>query len=289
MTYGKQFSGPKVDHVREIADRLVAMAESGNLVGAMRSTIIRSRAGDGSVPCQTWSFNNQLLTMLAGTEDARGYRQWEQVGRHVVKGAKAFSILAPKMATRTDPDPITGEDVKHQVCVGFLAVPVFRIEDTEGVDVAHADFSPPAVPPLSAVAAHWGIAVEYGPTRGGEYGYYQGRGGEATERIHLSSHDPEVFYHEIAHAAHYRVTTETLDRGQAVDKEVVAEFSAAILAEITGTTATNPQTHLNYMRGYAGDTDKLVRWMVRMMDTVAQVVVRILDAAEQAEAQAAAA
>jgi len=29
------------------------------------------------------------------TEDARGFRQWQKVGRRVKKGAKAFYILAP--------------------------------------------------------------------------------------------------------------------------------------------------------------------------------------------------
>jgi hypothetical protein len=35
------------------------------------------------------------LTALAGTHDARGYRQWQQSDRHVKKGAKAFTIFAP--------------------------------------------------------------------------------------------------------------------------------------------------------------------------------------------------
>ncbi len=37
-------------------------------------------------PSSKWSFGNQLLMLLAGTSDARGYRQWQDVGRHVMKG-----------------------------------------------------------------------------------------------------------------------------------------------------------------------------------------------------------
>ncbi len=33
--------------------------------------------------------------LMNETEDARGFRQWEKVGRRVKKGAKAFYILAP--------------------------------------------------------------------------------------------------------------------------------------------------------------------------------------------------
>jgi len=32
---------------------------------------------------------------IANTGDARGYRQWQKVGCHVKKKAKAFTILAP--------------------------------------------------------------------------------------------------------------------------------------------------------------------------------------------------
>src|SRR4051794_40846156 len=41
-----------------------------------------------------WSLCNQLLVLLAGTADARGYRQWQEGGRHVKKGAKSIRILA---------------------------------------------------------------------------------------------------------------------------------------------------------------------------------------------------
>ncbi|MDG7015963.1 MAG: hypothetical protein JRM82_01145, partial [Nitrososphaerota archaeon] len=34
-------------------------------------------------PASKWSFGNQLLMLLAGTEDARGYRQWMDAKRYV--------------------------------------------------------------------------------------------------------------------------------------------------------------------------------------------------------------
>jgi hypothetical protein len=33
--------------------------------------------------------------LLAGTSDARGFGQWDEAGRWVVKGTKAFHILGP--------------------------------------------------------------------------------------------------------------------------------------------------------------------------------------------------
>jgi hypothetical protein len=46
-------------------------------------------------PSSNWSMGNQLLMLLAGTSDARGYKQWQEVGRQVRLHSKAFYILGP--------------------------------------------------------------------------------------------------------------------------------------------------------------------------------------------------
>ena len=81
-----------------------------------------------NIPASRWSLLNRTLMFFAGTIDARGFRQWEEVGRHVKKGSKAFTILAPRFIKKD-----TEEDKEAKsILVGFLAVPVFRVEDTEG-------------------------------------------------------------------------------------------------------------------------------------------------------------
>src|SRR5205085_1120822 len=72
---------------------IVGLFESGNLPAAIAQTTIQRLADD--CPSAAWSLGNQLLALLAGTSDARGYKQWAEVGRHVKKGARAFRILAP--------------------------------------------------------------------------------------------------------------------------------------------------------------------------------------------------
>ena len=52
-------------------------------------------------PCDRWSFTNKILMLIQGTADARGYRQWQEAGRHVKKGAHAIHILAPRLVTVT--------------------------------------------------------------------------------------------------------------------------------------------------------------------------------------------
>ncbi len=62
--------------------------------------------------CRNWSWGNQLLVILNGFTDARGFRQWEQVGRKVKKGEKAFYILGPMMKKVQNEE--TGEEKVEQ-------------------------------------------------------------------------------------------------------------------------------------------------------------------------------
>jgi hypothetical protein len=81
----------------EAANRIVDSFRSGNLPKSLAPVFIRR---NDDIPCRKWSWNNQLITALAGHDDARGFRQWKQVGRSVKKGEKSFSILAPVTVKR---------------------------------------------------------------------------------------------------------------------------------------------------------------------------------------------
>ena len=48
-------------------------------------------------PSVKWSLCNRLTMLMNNTDDARGYRQWQEVGRQVKPGSKAFYILAPRV------------------------------------------------------------------------------------------------------------------------------------------------------------------------------------------------
>ena len=78
-----------------------------------------------------------------------GFRQWEQLGRHVEKGQKGYAILAPvigKFASKTPANPMSwrqlapreaplpGEKVKSEM-VGAKVAHVFDISQTTGPDV----------------------------------------------------------------------------------------------------------------------------------------------------------
>lgn len=238
--------GIAMDRVAEATEELVRLFESGNLPAAIAPLVWT--AGRTDRPSDAWSLGNRLIMLLVGhTEDARGYRQWEAVGRHVKKGSRAIHILGPLTRTVTVRDEQTGEETKKTVVYGFKAIPVFRVEDTEGDPLPAPD--PTAAPfairplPLEAVARAWGYTIEYGPSTHGEYGYHVGR------CIHLSTDDPVTFWHELGHAADAR--HHELRGGQHPDQEIVAETVAALLARAHGEPTGKLTFSRSYIDGYA--------------------------------------
>ena len=87
---------------KDAADRIIGAFRSGTLPKALAPIFINRP--DEDTPWRKWSWSNQLLTALAGYSDARGFRQWQSVGRNVRKGQKSFQILAPltKKVERTE-------------------------------------------------------------------------------------------------------------------------------------------------------------------------------------------
>lgn len=89
----------KLDRVQEATEQLIRMFESGNMpatVAKLQSIRIADK-----VPSARWSLGNRMLMQAAGTVDARGYKQWAEAGRHVIKGRHAIYILAPKIVRRS--------------------------------------------------------------------------------------------------------------------------------------------------------------------------------------------
>ena len=267
--------------ITAIANRILAEYQSDQLPASLAKTVIIAKQ---PIPSAKWSVSNRWIMLLSSTEDARGYRQWQEVGRYVKKGAKAIYILAPitKMVTRKVVDEETGEEHEEtfSVLVGFTGVPVFRYEDTEGKPLPTYD--PPVRPPLFELAESWGISVRYAPAQAGYYGcFYPGR-----QEIELCTHDEDTFWHELTHAAHCRMAG-GLKGGQDPFQERVAGLGAAILAELYG-RRLYVRRNVEYALGYSeGDSlTKKLQVVLRTAEEAVKVVEYILT---QAEAVAAAA
>jgi len=178
-------------------------------------------------PSSKWSFGNQLLMLLAGTEDARGYRQWMDVKRHVRKGSKAFYILGPVFVKKRIDSPDPNDDEEIEVLAGFRAIPVFRIEDTEGAELP--TYKPRDPPPLLDVAEKYGMKVNYLRLSSGVLGLTD----YERQVITLATEDWTTFFHELAHALHRSFEPKTT-HNQEPEAETIAQLVAATLARLYG-------------------------------------------------------
>lgn len=231
-----------VKKARATLDKIVESFKAGDIAEA----VARTHFPRSDVPMDRWSFNNRLIAFFAGTQDARGFRQWEKVGRHVKKGSKAFYILAPLTYKVTDEE--TGkESIRIR---GFKEVPVFRVEDTDGDPI---DYSLPELPefPLADVAEKFGLTVRAGFFDGFSLGFYAG----SIETIEMHTEETKVFFHELAHAAHERAIGEEKFRANSYSKnEVVAETVALTLALMHGGTWERESGNSHrYIEHYSGD------------------------------------
>src|SRR5690606_5965030 len=262
----------------EAVAAFLRMIETGEFPATVGKLTMLSRASDA--PSARWSAGNQALMLAAGTMDARGFRQWEEVGRRVKKGARAFYIFAPRTVKRTEIDEETGEEVERYVLVGFTATPVFRVEDTEGEPLPAYD--PPKLPPLIEVAQAFGVSVTYAPQAGAWGGYYV----PEREEIVLCTHAERVFFHELAHAAHDRILRQQgsmLAGGQDARQEIVAETAAAALCHIYGYRGYEVQSarYIEHYAGTSGSPEKTLRELMKYAGEVKAVLELILETADQ--------
>lgn len=269
--------------IAETTQKLLDLFRSGQAPATIARSVIRRKAGDLSRPSDSWSLSNQILMVISGTQDARGYQQWQEVGRHVKKGAKAVYILAPCTKTFTDKDPETGEEVKKTIITGFRFIPVFRYEDTEGEPLRVVDYTPAELPPLYDVAVRLGISVRWAAYGGREYGYCTTDG----KNIVLKSEDVSVFFHELAHAAHGRFKKQK--GGQHRDQETVAEMTAAVLCEMYGYREYIGNCW-SYIRAYNDrDPEQALRGIMGVLADVEKCLELILGTAAEIEGDRAAA
>jgi len=225
-------------------------------------------------PSNKWSYLNRLLIMLAQTSDARGYKQWLEVGRQVKKGAKAVQIFGPVIVMVRDAagNPVLENDgSKKFKLIGYKAINVFRYEDTEGDPLP--ELEPQKLPCLFNVAKKWGMSVQWQSKDFGFWGSYNPK----ADSITLCTHSELTFLHELSHAAHKRVLDKKgkeLKGGQHVRQEALAEFCGAVLASLYGKDFTG--NAYDYIKCYASDPHKAVVGIL----SEAQAVIDLILAAD---------
>ena len=206
--------------IQAILSSIVARFESGDIPEAVAYSMFPV----ADIPSAKWSLVNRTFQFFAGTSDGRGFQQWKTANRFVKKGAKAFHILVPYIKTEENEE--TGEE--ETTLKGFMACPIFRVEDTDGEALDYEKIELPALP-LMERAREWGISVKAIP---GDYRYY-GYFAYDKKEIALATPEEKTFFHELAHAGHEKIKG-GLTPGQDPFQEIIAELSAQTLCRLVG-------------------------------------------------------
>lgn len=257
------------DNVKEVLDGLVARFASGDIPEA----IAYASFPTADSPSARWSLLNRTLMFFAGTGDARGIRQWNEIGRHVKKGSKALYIIVPFFKKTTD--DTTGEE--KQVLATFSLRPVFRYEDTDGDPLPESQHIELPNLPLMEKAQSWGLEVKAIPGNYRYYGYYR----SSTKEICLATPAEKVFFHELSHAAHDRIVG-GLKGGQDPLQEIIAELAAQAISVMVG---KDPKDHIGnsfrYIESYAGKAKMSVQSAcLKVISTVEKIISLILEPEE---------
>lgn len=75
---------------------------------------------------------------------------------------------------------------------------------------------------------------------------------EGKKEIALATKEENVFFHELAHAAHHHIMGE-LNKTECWEEEVVAELAAVVLCQIVGKTTTHLGNNYRYIQRYADE------------------------------------
>lgn len=262
--------------IKTAVDSLLDMFTTGKMPEAVAFHLIRKQQGVEDKPSDKWSIGNKILQSIQGTDDSRGFKQWNTVGRAVKKGSKAIYIVAPLTRKIKEINSKTGKEEDKLVIKSFRAIPVYRVEDTEGDPLPQpVEYLPAEYPPLFDVAEKLGISVSYSPCGGLYLGTYT----ISNNSIKLCSHDAIVYFHELAHAVHN--TFSDLRKCPSDVAECVAEFSACVLCQIQGIEGYESQgwDYIKTISRHKDEPDKALRLIMQVLADVEKVVLTILNVA----------
>ena len=235
-------------------------------------------------PSAHWSILNRLIMHNIGhTYDARTFKQWQAVGRHVKKGAKAFAIIAPITVTDKKVDQVTGKEQEEIKVIGFRGMPVFAYEVTDGdpLPVTEDNTQKPNsanTSNLMEAIKRLGGKISYAPYDGSTLGYYR----PSTNEIVLSDRSTITLAHESAHFVVHHVLRREMKRNL---EECTAELTALTFCELFAEEGYEVQSY-DYIREYAGLTDgtdprNVIQVISRVTNTVAEIITVLLSAMDK--------
>jgi hypothetical protein len=229
--------------------------------------------------------------------DYRGKNQWKEAKRNVESGSTPSYILAPNMVKfikrsytddngkkiilKKDEKAPEGKDEQSEELrfpQSFRGVPVFSVSDTFGKPVVYKQLKLPELP-FMPVAKFLGITVVPKSFTGDGYGSFS----PTAKVIQLATPNQTTFFHELSHAVDNYILSfkgKQLKGGQHVDQELVAQFSANVIAYIRGYEIKESTAYTKkYIESYAGkDAENLVIKLIARIERIVEFIVNFKEA-----------
>ena len=237
-----------------------------------------------------YSFNNLMLIALQcpNATHVAGFRKWQELGRQVRKGEKAFKILGYSTKKITKTDPVTGEEVEDRV-KRFPVLSVFDVTQTDGEPVPSNAYQLPTgegpagmLERLSAWLRGEGWTLRELPLGGMMEGYTDHqRRIIATEAGLEPAARLVVLLHEAAHALlHENDADYVTHRGVC---ETEAESTAYVIANLIGMDVD--ASSVSYVAGWAkADREVITAAATNVLRAVNTIAAALgLDEADQDE------
>jgi hypothetical protein len=201
-----------------------------------------------------------------------GFHKWREFGRFVKKGAKGIFILAPILAKKTADQDSPAEE-SARVAVGFRAVYVFDLSDTDGEplpELGNAQGDPAGYTErLKDFVIQRSIQLEYSDS------IYPAQGQCSPGKITLlpgqcPAEEFATLAHEVAHSLLHQQErrAETTKRV----RETEAEAVAFVVCEAIGLKATNSA---DYIQLYSGDKETLTESLEHVQRASAEILAGI--------------
>ena len=269
---------PTQQLIKQAVDYLIEQLNEGH--SDMLAAYLRTMAR-----FHNYSFGNilQIARQRPTATHVAGFGKWKELGRFVKKGEKGIQILAPVTGYRRRKDEAEQETEAKpaRILIGFRAVYVFDIEQTEGADLP--EFGRAITGEvggnrdrLIAFLDGQGIRLEFSeniaPALGVSYGGKiallpgQSKAEEFTTLVHETAH-------ELLHKAERRTMT------TAVVRETEAEAVAFIVGQAVGLEMGTASS--DYIQLYHGNASLLAE-SLEVVQRTASTILRALEVDEMA-------
>jgi hypothetical protein len=226
-----------------------------------------------------YSANNCMLIAMQKpcASYVAGYRTWEKMDRHVNKGEKAITILAPiqrKWSREVVNDDGATETEEHKY-YSYMPVSVFDISQTAGKDM-------PSIMEtltggvedglLEKIRAISPVPVIEEDIEGGANGYYHHDGYIAVKRGLSGMQTAKTLLHEISHALLHSKEGEEADADRNT-KEVQAESTAYVVCNYLGLDTSD------YSFGYVAtwSSGKAVKELQQSLEVIRKTASDIIE------------